>query len=89
MQEAKPDAWQAAQRTEYALARPRREAAAGARSALGGTSESLELVRCHDFVGPPGSGASQAQPFSLEVQTQVCVCYSTTSVVRHYSASRC
>ena len=39
--------------------------------ALGHTSESLELVKCHEFVGPPGSGAPLAQPFSVEVDAQV------------------
>lgn len=69
-QEAELDSWQA-ERTEYALARPRRETAA--RSAVGGTTESLELVRCLDFVGPPGSGAPLAQPFSLEVHPSAMV----------------
>ena len=39
--------------------------------ALGHTTESLELVKCCDFVGPPGSGAPLAQPFQVEVDAQV------------------
>lgn len=38
---------------------------------LGHTTESLELVKCCDFVGPPGSGAPLAQPFQVEVEAQV------------------
>ena len=41
------------------------------RSRWGDTTESLELVRCHDFIGPPGSGASLAQPFEVVVDGQV------------------
>lgn len=40
------------------------------RSRWGDTTESLELVRCHDFIGPPGSGASLAQPFEVVVDGQ-------------------
>lgn len=39
--------------------------------ALGHTTESLELVKCCDFVGPPGSGSPLAQPFQVEVDAQV------------------
>ena len=41
------------------------------RSRWGATTESLELVRCHNFIGPPGSGASLAQPFEVVVDSQV------------------
>ena len=60
----------AAEATEYAKSRPRRERQ-GPRMALGHTSESLELLTCEEFVGPPGSGAPQAQPFSVTVHPQV------------------
>ena len=56
--------------TEYAKNRPRREVGRSAMS-LGHTTESLELVKCSDFVGPPGSGAPLAQPFQVEVDAQV------------------
>ena len=56
--------------TEYAKSRPRRERQ-GPMMALGQTSESLELLTCEDFVGPPGSGAPQAQPFRVSVNPQV------------------
>lgn len=56
--------------TEYAKNRPRRDTGRGA-MALGHTTESLELVKCCDFVGPPGSGAPLAQPFQVEVDAQV------------------
>lgn len=45
--------------------------AAGMRSHWGHTTESLELVTCADFIGPPGSGASLAQPFEVRVEGQV------------------
>ncbi len=41
------------------------------RNELGETSESLELIKCTDFVGPPGSGAPLAQPFSVAVSEEV------------------
>jgi hypothetical protein len=41
------------------------------RNELGETSESLELIKCSDFVGPPGSGAPLAQPFSVAVSEEV------------------
>ena len=44
--------------------------------ALGHTTESLELVKCCDFVGPPGSGAPLAQPFQVEVDAQVSAVYA-------------
>lgn len=56
--------------TEYAKNRPRRDTNRAA-MALGHTTESLELVKCCDFVGPPGSGAPLAQPFRIEVDAQV------------------
>ena len=43
----------------------------GQKAMLGHTTESLELVKCMDFVGPPGSGAPLAQPFQVHVQAQV------------------
>lgn len=56
--------------TEYAKNRPRREVQ-GPKATLGHTTESLELVKCMDFVGPAGSGAPLAQPFQVYVQAQV------------------
>ncbi len=56
--------------TEYARNRPRRDVQ-GQKAMLGHTTESLELVKCMDFVGPPGSGAPLAQPFQVHVQAQV------------------
>ena len=56
--------------TEYARNRPRR-AAAGLKNAMGHTTESLELLKCLDFVGPPGSGGPQSQPFHVDVCPEV------------------
>ena len=56
--------------TEYAKNRPRREVQ-GPKATLGDTTESLELVKCMDFVGPAGSGAPLAQPFQVSVRAQV------------------
>ena len=56
--------------TEYAKSRPRRERQ-GSGLALGHTSESLELLNCEDFVGPPGSGAPTAERFRVSVNPQV------------------
>ena len=51
---------------------------AGMRSQWGHTTESLELVRCSDFIGPPGSGAALSQPFEVRVDGQVeCKALST------------
>eukprot|EP00877_Chromochloris_zofingiensis_P009007 jgi/Chrzof1/435/Cz01g15230.t1 len=58
--------------TEYARNRPRRETA-GQRLTLGTTTESLELVKCSEFVGPPGSGAPLSQPFAVDVATEVMI----------------
>ena len=58
------------QQTEYARNRPRREVV-NQKLVLGHTSESLDLVKCCDYVGPPGSGAPLAQPFAVEVTSQV------------------
>lgn len=55
--------------TDYVKNRPRREGA-GTKSRWGATTESLELVPCSKFYGPPGSGASQAQPFEVVVEGQ-------------------
>ena len=67
---AEPQAQPAVEPTEYAKNRPRREVQ-GPRTALGQTSESLELMACENFVGPPGSGAPQAQPFRVSIHPQV------------------
>lgn len=64
------EAEQALEPTEYARNRPRREIQRP-QAALGHTSESLELMACANFVGPPGSGAPQAQPFRVSVHPQV------------------
>ena len=58
------------ERTEYAKMRPRR-AVATAKSTLGATAESLELVACSDFIGPPGSGSALAQPYKVEIDSEV------------------
>jgi hypothetical protein len=58
------------QQTEYARNRPRREVVMQ-KVMLGHTSESLDLVKCCEYVGPPGSGAPLAQPFAVEVTSQV------------------
>ncbi len=39
---------------------------------VGSTSESLQLHKCVEFVGQPGSGAALAQPYSVTVKSQVC-----------------
>lgn len=58
--------------TAYVRSRPRREGAGSRiKSQLGSTSESLELVCCQDFYGPPGSGLPGSQPFAVEVDMQV------------------
>ena len=41
------------------------------KSRWGHTSESLELVQCKEFMGPPGSGAALAQPFEVTMAGQV------------------
>ena len=41
------------------------------RNQLGETSESLELLKCAEFVGPPGSGSPLAQPFSVSAAQEV------------------
>lgn len=41
------------------------------KSNWGHTSESLELVPCKEFMGPPGSGAALAQPFEVTMHGQV------------------
>jgi len=51
------------------------------RNELGETSESLELIKCSDFVGPPGSGAPLAQPFSVAVSEEVRVRTQCTQFV--------
>ena len=52
------------------LADCRREGA-GMKSKWGQTGESLELVRGREFMGPPGSGAAQSQPFEVTIDGQV------------------
>ena len=44
---------------------------AGMRTTLGSTTESLELVRCQEFMGLPGSRAPMAQPFHVHVHPLV------------------
>ena len=73
--------------TEYARNRPRREAA-GQRSKWGETGESLELVQCQEFMGPPGSGASLAQPFEVTVDSEVCCSHSLASSRQHGARGR-
>ena len=73
-----PDLGPPPEPTEYVKNRPRRETGRAA-MALGHTSESLELVKCCDFVGPPGSGAPLAQPFQVEVDAQVHCCLGIKS----------
>jgi len=58
-----------AERTEYARSRPRRDV--GQRAKLGETTESLELTSLQEFVGPPGTGAPAAQPFTVTLDSQV------------------
>ncbi len=57
--------------TEYARNRPRREMAGQRLAMLGDTSESLDMIKCCDFVGPAGSGIALAQPFSVQVAMEV------------------
>ena len=62
--------------------------------ALGHTTESLELVKCCDFVGPPGSGAPLAQPFQVEVDAQVSAVYALpvsvwSAQANNHAISRC
>ncbi|GIL42678.1 hypothetical protein Vafri_612, partial [Volvox africanus] len=54
--------------TEYARNRPRRELA-GQRAQMGVTSESLQLVKPQEFMGPPGSGAPRSQPYTVDIST--------------------
>ncbi len=70
--ESPPDLGPPPEPTEYAKNRPRREVGRTGMS-LGHTTESLELVKCCDFVGPPGSGAPLSQPFQVEVEAQVSI----------------
>lgn len=55
--------------TEYARNRPKREVKQ--RHVFGQTTESLQLMKCVDFVGPIASGAALAQPFRVVVNNQV------------------
>jgi len=59
----------AAEPTEYAKNRPRRQVAS-AMAHLGDTTESLDLTHPANFVGPPGSGAPLAQPFSVSMSSE-------------------
>ncbi|GLI69161.1 hypothetical protein VaNZ11_013729, partial [Volvox africanus] len=54
--------------TEYARNRPRRELA-GQRAQMGVTSESLQLLKPQEFMGPPGSGAPRSQPYTVDMST--------------------
>lgn len=69
-QASAPAAERAPQRTDYALARPRRQLGRQ-RLALAATTESSLLVQPLEFIGQPGSGAPLAQPFQLTIQAQV------------------
>lgn len=44
---------------------------AGSRTSMGATTESLELIRPQDFMGPPGARTPMAQPFHVHVHPQV------------------
>lgn len=44
---------------------------AGLRTSMGATTESLELIRPQDFMGPPGARTPMAQPFHVLVHPQV------------------
>lgn len=55
--------------TEYARNRPKREVKQ--RHVFGQTTESLQLMKCVDFVGPVASGAALAQPFRVVVSSKV------------------
>lgn len=55
--------------TDYVRNRPRRQLA-GSRLQLGMTSESLDLVQPAEFLGVPGSGAPQAQPFTVDISAE-------------------
>ena len=48
---------------------------------MGQTSESLELVNCKEFIGPPGGQSALSQPFEVTVDQQVSP--STRSAPRH------
>lgn len=48
---------------------------------MGQTSESLELVNCKEFIGPPGGQSALSQPFEVTVDQQVSP--STHSAPRH------
>ncbi|KAL4859895.1 putative dolichyl-diphosphooligosaccharide--protein glycosyltransferase subunit 3B [Chlorella vulgaris] len=59
---------EAAEPTAYVRNRPRRQV--GRRMQLGDTTESTDLTHLHSFVGPPGTGAPAAQPFSVTIDQQ-------------------
>ncbi|KAK9803462.1 hypothetical protein WJX73_004742 [Symbiochloris irregularis] len=67
---AEAAALQQTEPTEYMRNRPRRELA-GLRTSMGATTESLELIRPQDFMGPPGARTPMAQPFHVHVHPQV------------------
>lgn len=56
----------AAEPTEYAKNRPRRQLPS-AKAQLGATTESLDLTLLSEFVGPIGAGAPLSQPFSVSM----------------------
>jgi len=56
----------AAEPTEYAKNRPRRQLPS-AKARLGATTESLDLTLLSEFVGPIGTGAPLSQPFSVSM----------------------
>ena len=66
--DAPPAAYTSTEPSEYVRSRPRRQV--GRRMQLGETTESTDLTPLEDFVGPPGTGAPSAQPFSVTLDTQ-------------------
>jgi protein MYSM1 len=59
-------AFAAAEPTEYAKNRPRRQLPS-AKAQLGATTESLDLTLLSEFVGPIGAGAPLSQPFAVSM----------------------
>lgn len=74
--------------TEYARNRPKREVKQ--RHVFGQTTESLQLMKCVDFVGPIASGAALAQPFRVVVSSQVMhIVQSPQAEASHCHRRRC
>jgi protein MYSM1 len=59
---------QQAEVTDYVRNRPRRQV--GRRTHMGDTTESTDLTELSEFVGPPGTGAANAQPFQVHIDKQ-------------------